>query len=937
MLKYINYQLDPDDAVQAQLEQDISAEINQRFKSNIAAFSQHIPSVVSMLEQHAIQQYSVFCTQKGELNIVDFATGRVWYTETPFAEVVDEVQSFCAQAPYIDLREGNADSRNRWPTETLPSNVDVVMMFGLGLGYQLNELLNNVRVKYLIVYEPNLDTLLCSMQANDWGELFNKASALGTQIFLQLDNDGSSIQEDIHDLLRIENLTRIHIYRHYFHSRMDAVINFLMSSSDSLIAKPECYINTAIYENGIDYIAERSGNVLGNFFPEEIDIAKDVYQNNLSSLKKYYPEIHESVISHVCNSWFLSFDINDKPNIFHLERKAFFYNDVDFESESLVSYFINSPYKDDVILGQKVPDKLRHYVHFSHLEKIQPIVNKKIKMNSILPCKVDSLIIFGVGLGRHIEVLLNQREVESLYVCEPNLDFFVSSLHIIDWASIFLDAEKKGKSVYLNLGGDGASYFNDFMSQFYRVGAYSIANTYMLDSYYNIAMKKAIDDLRSELRVVLALGEYYDHVRYGISHTYKSIDSNHKFLKEEISEFSNSLYLSMPVFMVGNGPSLDDAIENLKNYRDKVVLISCGTALFSLYKHGIKPDFHAEIEQNRSTFYWINQVDDKNWLKSIYLLSVNGIHPDTADLFKDTFLCFKSGESSTYFFQSGLAEFGYKTTSLSYAYPTVSNLVLNFVIKLGFRCVYLFGVDLGYADIKHHHSRSSAYYRADGTEVYDYKNVHGGGIPSRGNFLPYVYTKPEFDVSRKLLEQAIKNSHKSVEFYNCSNGVRIEGASPLRYENILLPEVNFDKDAEFKSFVSKAFYGNVSSLATNIFSNIDFDAFSESMVLWKEISSREIKNLNDASEFIKAQWYFIRERSKNKRDPTFFLFYGTTNYFCSVMTKLISSAEENDCVLISDVNKVKDIWASYMDVGAKQFQQNPLELDAVDVSYLFKS
>ena len=168
MLKYINYQLNPDEAAQAQLEQAISFQINQRFTTNIKAFAQYIPSVVPMIEQHAIQQYSIFCTRKGELNIVDFATGRVWYSDAPFEEVADEVQSFCQRAPFIDLNSAAPAEQTTWQTEPLPASVDVVLMFGLGLGYQLNELLHNARVKYLVVYEPSLDTLMCTVQANDW-------------------------------------------------------------------------------------------------------------------------------------------------------------------------------------------------------------------------------------------------------------------------------------------------------------------------------------------------------------------------------------------------------------------------------------------------------------------------------------------------------------------------------------------------------------------------------------------------------------------------------------------------------------------------------------------------------------------------------------------------------------------------------------------------
>jgi hypothetical protein len=359
--------------------------------------------------------------------------------------------------------------------------------------------------------------------------------------------------------------------------------------------------------------------------------------------------------------------------------------------------------------------------------------------------------------------------------------------------------------------------------------------------------------------------------------------------------------------------------------------------LFSLYKQGIKPDFHAEIEQNRSTYFWVNQIKDKEWLKDIRLISVNGIHPDTAELFKDTLLCFKSGESSTYLFQNGMKAHGYDTASLSYAYPTVSNLVLNYVLKIGFKYLYLFGVDLGYADIHYHHSKSSAYFRDDGSEVYDYKGTHGGGIPYKGNFLPFVYTKPEFDVSRKLLEQAIASAASLVEIYNCSNGVEIKGAVPLELEHILLPDTNWKHETDTSEFIDTAFYNNISVVANDIYSKISVGDVSESLKLWREIFSDEVNNVNEARDFIKKQWSFIRERSRNKNDPTFFLFYGSSNYFCGVLTKLLSSGDEDRCELLVEFNLVRDAWLSYIETGIKEFIAQPLKLDTVDVSYLFET
>jgi hypothetical protein len=938
MLKYINYQLGPDDVAQAKLEQAIAQQINQRLTANIKAFSKYIPSVIPIIEQHVVQQYSVFCNRNGQLNIVDFATGRVWYSDSPFEEVAEEVQSFCGQAPYIELHgEAALKPTGIWPTEPLPASVDVVLMFGMGLGYQITELLQNVRVKYLIVYEPNLDTLLCALQANDWQQLFETAAALGTQIFLQLANDGHSVAEDLAELASATEINRVYVYRHYFHPVMDKVLQHLFSHSGDKVSLTDSKQHFESYTDFYDYVAERNANVLLNFKSNAHQPDKILYARNMAALQKFYPTVHKVIAQHQNKHWHFSKDQNNRSNLHHTERNAFFYHDIDVESQQLVDYFIHHPYKDDVLLGQKNNGKLRHYVHFSHIAKIQPLITQQLQQQSQLPAEVDSLIIFGIALGRHIQLLTEQRAISNLYICEPNLDFFAASLYITDWASIFERANINDQRIYLNLGGDGSAYFYDLMAQFYQVGAYSIANTYMLCSYFNHGMQKAISDLRAELRVVLAMGEYYDHCRYGIAHTYSSLARQHKFLKSDNASYRNLPAMSLPVFVVGNGPSLDNSFTYLQEHRDKVVLISCGTALYSLYKQGIKPDFHAEIEQNRSTYFWINQVDDKAWLKDITLLSVNGIHPDTAELFKDTLLCFKDGEASTHFFQPELKKRGYSIASLSYAYPTVTNLVVNYMLQLGSKVMYLFGVDLGYVDVRYHHSQASAYYRTDGSEVYNYQKAHGGGIPSKGNFLPYVFTKPEFEVSRKLIEQAIKKAGSHIEFYNCSNGVKIEGATALKPENILLNSDLPDKELALAELLQQAFYSDTSHYADEIYTQIDLELFEQTINKWLALFDNDISSRTDAKEFLEQQWRLLRSIARVQSDPTFCLFCSSANYFGGVMTKLASCvSDSDDSGALEAFNQVKAVWRDYVVTGYQQYKTEPLKFDDVDVGNLFK-
>ena len=112
------------------------------------------------------------------------------------------------------------------------------------------------------------------------------------------------------------------------------------------------------------------------------------------------------------------------------------------------------------------------------------------------------------------------------------------------------------------------------------------------------------------------------------------------------------------------------------------------------------------------SFDWASRIGDKDYLKQINFISCNGVHPDTVKLYKDTFLAFKEGESSTVFMKELFPEL--ELPFLHFSYPTVSNFVINYVLELGFKQVYLFGVDLGMVDVNHHHSKSSGYYKKDG-------------------------------------------------------------------------------------------------------------------------------------------------------------------------------------------------------------------------------
>jgi len=935
MLKYINYQLSDNAEQQQEIEKALSADIHRNLQQNLNAVRLHLPALIPEIEHHNIQRYSLFCTKNNELNIVEFGSGRTFYSASPRQEVMEELAGYYQTPSYFHLNAEHAVSNVQQP---LPMNIDVMIVFGLGLGYHINELLTNCRIRYLIVYEPNFDMMLCSLQVNDWIELVEAANAKGTQLFFQMGSDATAIPSELAELLSFDPyIDKVYFYRHQFHPVMDAVVKFLKTHSGEKQQLTNDKQYFPAFNSLMDYVPERAENAALTWSGSNTEFTEqELYLRNLTVLERYYPAVYKEIKDYQPKKWTLVCDHAGKANLWHLEREALLHKDVDEESTELINYFAEHPFKDDVILGQRSGGKLWFYIHFRAVERLRPLLDSTLIKKGKLPKVVESMIVFGIGLGKHIELLLERYDVKKLYLCEPNLDFFYASLFVVDWEKIIKKFEQNNGRLYLNLGGDGSQYFHDLMAQFYQVGAYSIADTYMLTSYFNESMQKAHSDLRSELGVVLALGEYYDHARYGIAHTYHGIANGNRYMKADANKRLTTQQAERPIFVVGNGPSLDHLIPYIQEHRDRILLVSCGTALKSLYSHGIRPDFHAEIEQNRATYDWVMQVGDLDYLAHIYLISVNGIHPETSALFKETLLCFKEGEASTYVFNNGLRALGVESKQLAFAYPTVTNLVLNYFLSWGFKYFYLFGVDLGFLNHKNHHSKASAYYKGDGSQIYDYQAEHGGGLPVRGNFRDYVFAKPEFEVSRKLLEQVIAQQRGGIEVYNCNDGAYIKGAVPLQPENILITSAPLDREHFLEQLIEDTFTQIDPAFADKIYSKFNPDKFDSTMQSWFELFKDEFNDLAEAKEFIDKQWQLVRSKAVIDDEITFCVLYGSSNYISGILTKIASGIEEDES-LLDTFNQVVAVWKDYLKEAHFRTIHKALDTDNTCIDYIFKT
>ncbi|SFR42102.1 Protein of unknown function DUF115 [Marinobacter gudaonensis] len=395
------------------------------------------------------------------------------------------------------------------------------------------------------------------------------------------------------------------------------------------------------------------------------------------------------------------------------------------------------------------------------------------------PC----VIFLGCGLGYHIEALVEKAELIDAVVFEPDPDRFALTLFTVDWEEICKKFRQKGRSISFCLSTDPSE------DNIRRVLSSKVAEMVPLYPYLctyfnhlaNVDLYRIAREVERDLPVVGANWGSYDFELRGFRNVYHNLNLRGAYLKPYLGSESH-----LPVAIVGSGPSLDDRIESLKKNRDKVVIFSAGTGLRALLSHGVRPDFHVELDADYMIYEMLTDIRESYGLDGIELLCTVSVNPLVPPLFERSSFYF----SNEYYIPALL---GLHADAIPGCTPTCTNAALAIAFSIGFRNLYLFGTDYGYVDKQRHHSMYS---------VYGEKSASEFATRFRSETEAQTEARPKFEVegvnNRTVITQSdYYTAKRSVENYlqdrlkqgltfsvrNCSDGAVIEGAEWMSAES----------------------------------------------------------------------------------------------------------------------------------------------------------
>jgi hypothetical protein len=514
--------------------------------------------------------------------------------------------------------------------------------------------------------------------------------------------------------------------------------------------------------------------------------ANERFQKNIQCFEKFYPDIAKAIQNYqVREDFCLHVTTSGHGNLVPKGQSSMLYSqDPVCQSKEQVEKQLESPvYSLTDYTGYPKQDDGR--IHSRYMTKLALLMTdvkeKQREVIRALPDSFPTAIIFGTGLGYHVPILMEKAQFDYTFIVEPDFEIFFGSLFCTNWYEVIEKVDEQGGCLFFHLGADHETLIKDLEKIAEDIGAFSLVRSFCYQhtpgQEVNVLIRKWCSEY---FRFQFGHGFYNDAVT-GLAHSIHHIKNGASILTSPPTHVD----LNTPIFIVGNGPSLDEAEQFIKNNQNNAIIVASGTAIASLHKKGINADFHVLVERPYDNYKIFGEIFPAEEYKKVNLLGLNMLYPDTNARYKWSGIAVKGSEAGTSLMDLlWLKNEGKTLPKIPFCNPVVANTALSFFLYFGFKNIYLLGIDNGKALNGVHHSKDSIYKfdNRDKTGGYSSIPIEGRALP--GNLGGTVISNDLFMVAHAQLEKLIEYySAKSV--INVGSGAKITGAIATAAEDLI--------------------------------------------------------------------------------------------------------------------------------------------------------
>lgn len=486
-------------------------------------------------------------------------------------------------------------------------------------------------------------------------------------------------------------------------------------------------------------------------------------------------------------------DLNARKNSFRT-----FYG-VEYE-EGIARNAINSSILSNAFIGTA---PVIDYVN----ENIPKYENLKVIYN---------YIIFGVSLGLHIPLIHKKINAKIYSIIEPSLEIFRLSLFATDYSRLSLEAD-----LIFHISEDQGVFSKKFDTLYYKTFYYNHYIKFcMFSKNCDIYVQAIQNILVSQTHYLYA----YERELQSLKRTYNYIKKGFQYINIS-KQYEFEKLKNKPVLFLAAGPSLRHEIDFIKENQSKFIIVAIYATITLLEEYNITPDIVVQFDQGDPAIKTLHLLKNKNFLSNtIFLLAAHVTEQFTKEIeYKNIFMY-----QPTY---SSKVNFG------ALASPSVGEIAYCLTLQLGFKSIYLLGLDMA-LDPETKQAHFSKDYRGtfetdslkDSLDKFDMrKNI----LKVKGNFLNDIDTLPAYKISIDHINVFTERYlSEDLNIFNLSNGAYFTHVKPLKTINLNCNDfINLDRTK-----IKKEVETILDSISENSFNNVD--------ILYNEAKLRDAKKIN---------------------------------------------------------------------------------------------
>jgi len=290
----------------------------------------------------------------------------------------------------------------------------------------------------------------------------------------------------------------------------------------------------------------------------------NLLEKNLNYISKYNPELAEKIRNH--NNLDANYEINPA------------------KSGDSILYKNNIPVDDSM-------DPVWHA-----LESYSKLEFKSIRSITVL---------LGIGLGYTFKEFAKRYEGK-IVLHEPNLEFLRIAFEFVDFSE-----ELSNKNIMV-------THTHEDIKKAYKILFFKgYKFNFLPSNYYLLEDNSYLQEFTNKINNNHGLFEQNFNNLWKKNYFWTTLlfqDIPYVINNQDMHVLKNK-FKNKPAVILSAGPSLDKNIENLKPYRDKVIVFCVGVAFKASVKHGIIPDFVAVID-NKKEIIDIPELSEVNLIAS---------------------------------------------------------------------------------------------------------------------------------------------------------------------------------------------------------------------------------------------------------------------------------------------------------------------------------